>query len=145
MAQYWFEPVYVESHEPFDPSYKINWYVGPWFDPQSNSAASTPPGAGDDVELLGQDIIGGGQAWNSVNDGILNSNEITVGTASYIAIAEAGAPFLLANGSGGQTRFVPQVGPATLTATSAYQCTVGAAGTLDATYRGIRWWSPAGS
>ena len=134
MAQYWFEPAWVESVEPFDPNHSANWEVGPSAEPWLDSSTSTLPGGGDDVQLLGQDIIGGGQAWNSVNDGLLDSGEIAAGTASYIGVAEAGPPFLLANGSGGQTRFVPQVGAATLTATSAYQCAVGAAGTLDATY-----------
>jgi T5SS/PEP-CTERM-associated repeat protein len=133
MAEFQFEPVYVESHEPFSLTHQINWFVGTSFDASEDTPASSLPGSGDEVVLNGYDVIGSGETYGSVDDGLLDSGTLTAGTASYIGVAEAGASFKLANGDGGQTSFTPVAGSATLYATTAVVCAVGADGTLHAT------------
>ena len=139
MAEYQFEPVYVESHEPFSLTYEnssgtpVNWLVGSSFDGTQDTPASSLPGSGDDIVLNGYDFIGGGGPYGTAADGVMDSGDLTViGDASSIAVSMAGQSFKLANGSGGQTTFTPTVGAANLTAGEADLCAVGAAGEIIA-------------
>jgi len=133
MTQYWFQPIWVESTKPFDPNHTVNWLTGSSPNAWQETPASQNPGTSDDVNLDGRDLVATGNEWNSVADGILDSGDLTVfGDASSIAVAMAGQPFKLANGSGGQTSFTPTVGTAILTANQADLSVVGASGEIIA-------------
>jgi len=133
MTQYWFQPVWVESDEPFNLNHTVNWLTGSSPNAWDETPATQNPGSGDDVVLDGSDVIGSSETYDSVDDGLLDSGNLTATSeADSIAVSMAGQPFKLANGSGGQTSFTPTVGTAILTAGEADLCAVGANGQIIA-------------
>src|SRR5580704_14726321 len=99
MADYLFDPTESESHQPFSLTDQFNWFLGTV---TNFTPASSLPGSGDDVVFNGSDFIGGGETYQSVDDGVLDSGDLTVSVeADNMDVSMAGQPFRITNGSGG--------------------------------------------